>query len=211
MKPSVSTNNRVVFLGGSSSLGKGVKPFLVSMGRDVISLSSKECNVVNKEDLRKNLKSGDHVVFFPVVNIDNLIKDVKTEDVQLMLSVSVIGLINSLQVSYEVGVESFTFISSILSDIKVRGTSVYSANKCFGEKLIDCFVGENRKIRSNIVQLGYFESGLCEKLPSKVRDQALNSIPLGRFGRFEDLASCLDFCFSNDYLNGSKLKLSGGL
>lgn len=203
--------SNIILIGGSSSLGKGVEPILKSIGRNVISLSSKDCNVTIKDNVKRYLQKQDHVVFFPVINKDNLIKNIKTEDTDSMLSVSVHGLINCLQASDEAEVESFTFISSILSDIKIKGASVYSANKCFGEKMIDCFVGENKKIRSNIIQLGYFESGLCEKLPEKIREQAINSIPLKRFGTFNDLASCLDFCFSNKYLNGAKIKLSGGL
>lgn len=201
----------VILVGGSSSLGSGVKPILESYGRKVISLSSKNCNVMNKNEIKNHFKSGDHIVFFPVINKDNLIKNIKKEDLNLMTSVSIFGLVNCLQVASDADVESFTFISSILSDVDMRGASIYSANKCFGEKIINCFVKENTKIRSNTIQLGYFESGLCERLPEKIKEQALNSIPIKRFGNFNDLASCLEFCFSNKYLNGSKIKLSGGL
>lgn len=203
--------SKIVLIGGSSSLGRGVLPILKLKGRDVLALSSKECNVLNKSDLKKYISKGDHVVYFSVVNKDNLIKNINKLDLDSMIPVSTEGLINCLQVCSENEIESFTFISSILSDLNIKGASVYSANKCFSEKIVNCFVNENKSIRSNIIQLGYFDSGLCEKLSEKVRESALNSIPLKRFGNFYDLASCLEFCFTNKYLNGSKIKLSGGL
>lgn len=202
--------DKVLFIGGNSCLAKSVAPIL-DKKYEVILKSSRDCDVRDYKSLEGNIELINHVVYFPVVNHDDLIKNVKEENIKKSIEVSILGLINTLKICSLNKVKSFTFISSILSDKIIRGASIYGSSKAFGEKLVEYYVQENRNSRANILQLGYFESGLSDKLPENIKTNALNSIPQNRFGKKEELANAIDFCISNEYLNGAKIKISGGL
>lgn len=45
----------------------------------------------------------------------------------------------------------------------------------------------------------------------KKKEDILKQIPLGRFGKFEDVHSTIDFILANEYINGQDISINGGL
>ena len=72
---------------------------------------------------------------------------------------------------------------------------------------------ENAKnnITCNSIQLGYFDGGLTYKVPEKVLESVKNTIPAKRLGDCLELAQTINHIIQTTYLNGSVVKLTGGL
>ncbi len=71
----------------------------------------------------------------------------------------------------------------------------------------------NRGITVNAIAPGFIESDMTAALPEKVREEYLKSIPMGRFGKPEEVAKAVAFLVSDDaaYINGQTLCVDGGL
>ena len=66
-------------------------------------------------------------------------------------------------------------------------------------------------IRVNAVAPGFIETDMLENLQKK--DEIMKYIPLGRFGKPEEVAEVVLFLVSDrsDYLTGQVIKIDGGL
>ena len=71
----------------------------------------------------------------------------------------------------------------------------------------------SRGITVNAVAPGFVISPLTDVIPDQLREQALNSIPLGRFADPDDIAGAVAFLASDDgaYVTGHVLTVDGGL
>jgi 3-oxoacyl-[acyl-carrier protein] reductase len=61
--------------------------------------------------------------------------------------------------------------------------------------------------------LGFIETDMTAALPEQNRNQALGMIPLGRFGKVEDVAPMAAFLLSDSasYITGAVINIDGGL
>ena len=71
----------------------------------------------------------------------------------------------------------------------------------------------SRGVTVNAVAPGFVISPLTDVIPSRLRDRALNAIPLGRFADPDDIAGAVAFLASDDgaYVTGHVLTVDGGL
>lgn len=209
--------NRIVVFGGTSGLAKKVIPELISHEFDVISLSSKDCDVRNYESVNNVIDNAGIVLYFSVVNYDNLICNLIPDQVNHSIDVNLKGFINVLKscsVSFkEKKFGRVIYISSILSSNPIKGTGIYSASKSFCDTLVKVFAQENGKYgaTANSIQLGYFDGGLTYKVPDNILEGVKKTIPLGRLGNATEITSMILQIIDNQYLNGTSIKLTGGL
>jgi len=65
----------------------------------------------------------------------------------------------------------------------------------------------------NAVAPGFIESDMTGGLPDELRDAYLKQIPVGRFGRPEEVAAAIAYLVSDDaaYVNGQTLTVDGGM
>jgi NAD(P)-dependent dehydrogenase (short-subunit alcohol dehydrogenase family) len=66
-------------------------------------------------------------------------------------------------------------------------------------------------ITSNVVQLGYFDSGLIETLSETRKAEILRNIPSRKFGETVNILNAFRFIIDSEYLNGASISLDGGL
>jgi acetoacetyl-CoA reductase len=67
-------------------------------------------------------------------------------------------------------------------------------------------------ITVNAICPGYVETAMLAAVPEKVRQAVLERIPMGRFGRPEDIARCVRFLVTEgEYVTGQALHVNGGL
>jgi 3-oxoacyl-[acyl-carrier protein] reductase len=106
-------------------------------------------------------------------------------------------------------------IASIIGLIGNAGQCNYAASKAGLIALTKSVAKElaSRNVRANAVAPGFIETKMTEGLPEDVRGKMLEAIPLGRFGRPEDVADCVLFLASDaaSYVTGQVLVCSGGM
>ncbi len=70
-----------------------------------------------------------------------------------------------------------------------------------------------RNVRVNAVAPGFIATDMTDVIPEKNKEVMLQSIPLGRMGQAEDVASAVCFLASDDasYITGQVLKVDGGM
>ena len=68
-------------------------------------------------------------------------------------------------------------------------------------------------ITINAVAPGFIETEMISGIPEKVQQRLLGQIPMGRFGKAEEVSrACVYLCSSDgDYITGAELSINGGL
>lgn len=70
-----------------------------------------------------------------------------------------------------------------------------------------------RGITVNAVAPGFITTDMTDKLPDKIKEKLIESIPLGRFGAVEDVAAGVVYLASEEaaYVTGHTLSINGGM
>lgn len=66
-------------------------------------------------------------------------------------------------------------------------------------------------VTSNVLALGYFNTGLIETLSEKVRNRIIDEIPSRKLGDATNIVDAIAFLMKSDYTNGSVLHIDGGI
>ena len=71
----------------------------------------------------------------------------------------------------------------------------------------------SRNITANVVAPGFVETAMTDVLPEATKQAMFDDIPLGRFGRAEEIAAAVVYLASEEagYVTGQVLNVSGGL
>lgn len=111
------------------------------------------------------------------------------------------------------GFGRFIFVSSVVSETSPNGTGAYSSSKSALNGLSRTIAHEYGRfgITSNILSLGYFDKGLINTLTEEKRSNIISRIPSRSLGKVEDIAHAIDFIIETGYLNGSVIRLDGGI
>jgi 3-oxoacyl-[acyl-carrier protein] reductase len=106
-------------------------------------------------------------------------------------------------------------ITSIAGISGNPGQTNYSASKAGMIGFTKALAKEmgKRNICVNAVAPGMIETEMTAGLPEELKKEYLNSIPLGRFGKAEEVASLVIFLLSTaaDYITGQVVSIDGGL
>ncbi|KAK2754832.1 hypothetical protein FQN54_006725 [Arachnomyces sp. PD_36] len=113
--------------------------------------------------------------------------------------------------------KSIINISSLLAFKGAVGTATYATTKAGLIALTRCMAVEGSKpvkgmrIRCNAITPGYIETRILKEIGEPARANALESIPLDRFGTPEEVADAAVFLATNEYANNCILNIDGGL
>jgi 3-oxoacyl-[acyl-carrier protein] reductase len=153
------------------------------------------------------------------ISKDNLLLRVKESEVDSLLSTNLKG---PMMLSVLLGKNflraqdvSIVFVSSVVGIIGNASQSVYGATKSgligFSHSLAKELASRN--IRSNVICPGFITTSMTEKLDEKVKSHYQSQIPLGRFGKSEEVASLICFLLSqsSSYLTGTSIPVDGGM
>jgi 3-oxoacyl-[acyl-carrier protein] reductase len=106
-------------------------------------------------------------------------------------------------------------ISSVVGATGNSGQANYSASKAGMIGFTKAVAKElaSRNITVNAVAPGYIETDMTGALSEKNKDFMLQQIPLGRFGRPQDVTSVVVFLASEaaSYITGQVIHVSGGM
>lgn len=153
------------------------------------------------------------------VTRDNLMLRMSEEDWDLVMDINLKGAFNCIKTVVRPMMKqksgSIINIASVSGVMGNAGQANYSASKAGLIGLTKTTAKEFAKkgIRANAVAPGFIESAMTDKLPEEVRAQYLDSIPLMKFGKTEDVANVVAFLASDmsSYVTGQIINIDGGL
>jgi len=106
-------------------------------------------------------------------------------------------------------------ITSVAGIAGNAGQTNYSASKAGVIGFTRALAREvaSRNVTVNAVAPGFIPTSLTNDLPEEIKEATLKSIPLGRWGKPEEIASAVAFLASDDaaYITGQVLTVDGGL
>jgi 3-oxoacyl-[acyl-carrier protein] reductase len=106
-------------------------------------------------------------------------------------------------------------MSSIVGQIGNVGQAAYAASKAGIVGFTKAMARElaSRGVTVNAVAPGFIDTEMTAKLPAKVQEEYMKSIPLGRFGTCEDVAGAVCFLVGSRaaYITGQVISVNGGL
>lgn len=165
------------------------------------------------------LGSLDYLINNAGITRDNLLVRMSEEEWDLVLDINLKGtFLCSHFASREMMKNRFGRIVNIASVSGILGTAGqanYAASKAGVIALTKSLARElgKRNITANAIAPGFILTEMTEKLPDKVKDEYIATIPLARAGTPADVADAVAFLISPaaSYITGTVLNVSGGL
>ena len=110
---------------------------------------------------------------------------------------------------------SIVNITSVVGITGNAGQANYTASKGGVIALTKTTAKElgSRNVRCNAVAPGFIESKMTEGLSDEIKKTCMDSIPLKRFGKVEDIAKAVAWLVSDDssYITGQIISVNGGM
>lgn len=153
------------------------------------------------------------------VTRDNLLALMKEEDWDTVMNINLKGAFNCVKNAIRPMMKQrwgrIINITSVVGITGNAGQANYASSKAgligFTKSVAKELAGRN--ITCNAIAPGFIDTDMTRELPEKVKENLLQSIPLGRFGSGDDIANAVLFLSSDlaDYITGQVLNVDGGM
>ncbi len=180
--------------------------------------SYEDCENMTKQII-ENFGQIDVLVNNAGITKDTLLLRMKKEDFESVIDVNLVGTFNMTKnvAGYMMKARSGRIIniSSVVGIAGNAGQSNYSASKAgiigFTKSLAKELASRN--ILVNAVAPGYIETDMTNVLSDSVKENILNTIPLRKVGKAEDVANVVKFLASDEssYITGQVINIDGGM
>lgn len=211
---------KIAIVGGTGGLGKQLAPKLTEY--QVTALGSSDLDIRDGQKVSEYFKNNpaDIVINLSGYNKDSFIHKLGShnqEFVDNQIDINIKGSLYILSACLpsmrENGYGRIILLSSVLAEKPVVSTGVYSGCKGFLDSLAKTVAVENisKNITCNTIQLGYFDGGLTYSIPEEFRNRILDAIPARRWGTIEELENTVRFLINTPYVNGTSIKINGGI
>ena len=104
-------------------------------------------------------------------------------------------------------------LSSVVAQKGVPGTSAYAASKSGLWGMTKALSVENasKNITINNINLGYFDIGIIDQVPSNSLEGLIETIPVRRLGAPPNIIKTVDYIIDNSDLCGTSIDVNGGI
>ena len=213
--------NVAVIYAGSADKAEAVVNEITALG---VNAKAYRCNVADSAAVNETVKAVtndlgkiDILVNNAGITRDGLMLRMKDEDFDAVLDTNLKGAFNMIRACYSGFIRKksgrIINISSVSGIMGNAGQANYSASKAGVIGLTKSVARDlaSRGITCNAVAPGFIQTDMTENLGDN--NPLLNSIPLGRMGKPEDIAAAVAFLASDSaaYITGEVLKVDGGL
>ncbi len=230
-----------IVTGGARGIGKAIASALKKNGIDVfiwdmdengkktaeeIGAKFTKVDISSYENVKENLKSlldntgrVDILINNAGITRDNLLLRMSEEDFDSVIKVNLKGVFNTTSLVLPSMLKNrcgrIVNISSVIGIIGNKGQANYAASKAGIIGFTKSVAKEvaTRGITVNAIAPGFIETEMTGKLPDNVKDAYLKAIPMGSFGKPEDVANLILFLISPSasYITGQVINLDGGM
>lgn len=171
------------------------------------------------EDVHKRYGSIDVLVNNAGITRDGLVMAMKEEEFDDVIATNLKGTFNCIRfVSRIMMKQRYGKIINMSSVSGVAGNAGqvnYSAAKAGVIGITKSMARElaSRNVNVNAIAPGFIETDMTDALSDKVKEQAVSQIPLGRFGKAEEVAEVAGFLAgdNSNYITGQVFHIDGGM
>ncbi len=136
---------------------------------------------------------------------------------QNVIEVNLIGCFNSIRAILphmrKANYGRIINLSSIVAQKGIPGTSAYAASKSGLWGMTKALSAENaeKNITINSINLGYFDIGMIDQVPTNNLENLVDNIPVKRLGKPKNIIKTVDYIIENTDLCGASIDVNGGL
>ncbi|MBI2986103.1 MAG: 3-oxoacyl-[acyl-carrier-protein] reductase [Deltaproteobacteria bacterium] len=153
------------------------------------------------------------------ITSDNLLVRLKAEDWDQVLGVNLRGTVHCTKAVCRGMIRErygrIVNMASVVGQTGNAGQSAYAASKAGIIGFTKAMARElaSRGITVNAVAPGFIETEMTARLSTKLQEEFLRSIPMGRFGSCEEVAEAVSFLVGPgaSYMTGQVISVNGGL
>ena len=166
------------------------------------------------KDVIKRYGSLDILVNNAGITRDNLIMKMSEEDFDAVIDANLKGCFNTIKaVSRQMlkqragRIINITSVSGILGNYAASKAGIIGLTKTMARELA------SRGITVNGIAPGFVDTEMTQVLSDEVKEAATKQIPLGRFGKPEDIANMAAYLASEKaaYITGQIISVDGGM
>ena len=171
------------------------------------------------EDVQKRYGRIDILVNNAGITRDGLAMAMKEEDFDAVIATNLKGTFNCIRFVSRIMMKQksgkIINMSSVSGVAGNAGQVNYSAAKAGVIGITKSMARElaSRNVNVNAIAPGFIETDMTNALPEKVREQAVAQIPLGRFGKAQEVAELAAFLAgdTSNYITGQIFHIDGGM
>ena len=213
----------IINYNGSEKKASEVKQLIEEQGGKAVTCQCDVSDFTACETMIKDVVADfghlDILVNNSGITRDGLIMKMKEEDFDSVLNVNLKGTFNTIRHTTRWMLKQkggkIINISSVSGILGNAGQANYAASKAGVIGLTKTMARElaSRGITVNAVAPGFVETDMKEVLPEAVKATSCKQIPLGRFGKPEEIANAVAFLASEEarYITGQVISVDGGM
>ena len=226
----------IILTGASGGIGHAILSFLSKLDKVIAISHSKAINVDELDgvepyqvDLTSEIEVNEFVskiksklskvvlIHAAAISLDNLAIKFDTKDWNQSMSLNLNSNFFLTRALLATMIRDdwgrIIHVSSIAGMKGVPGTIAYSTAKTGLLGMSKVLANEYARfgVTSNVLILGYFNTGLIDTLGEKSRQKILESIPSKRLGAPSNIVNAVDFLIKSEYVNGSTVNIDGGI
>ncbi|MEU1554226.1 SDR family NAD(P)-dependent oxidoreductase [Streptomyces scabiei] len=227
---------KVIVTGGTRGIGRAVVDRFVAQGDAVVSLSisgapidgvlSLACDVADAQDVERAMARAveelgglDVLVVNAGIARDNLLSRMTVDEFASVVQTNLMGAFHPVRASVRALMRSrqgrVIFCSSTAALLGGVGQGNYAASKSGLIGLARTLARElaRKQATVNVILPGLVDTDMGRDFPEKVRQEFIDSVPLGRAGTVAEVASLITYLASEEarYITGAVIPVDGGV